>query len=147
MEPGSYLPLEQYVGDRSTYLTELSDIDLPTVLCGKKIRRTSVWLLEFEKCVRDIAVAVDTIEVTLAKETRAKKGENGYNLMASTMNRMMCRAENEMLILAVGIFKTAGRHIGAFCFDDFLVYKSTEAEDAKVRKLLKWLSTTASNAP
>jgi hypothetical protein len=58
--------------------------------------------------------------------------------MASTMNRMLCRAENEMFTLAVGMFKAAGRHIGALCFDGFMVYKSTSAKSP---------STTVSIAP
>ena len=53
------------------------------------------------------------------------------------MNRMMCRMENEILQLTMGIVKAAGRHIGAAVFDGFMVYKSTpdESPDA-LRSLL-----------
>ena len=53
------------------------------------------------------------------------------------MNRYMCRVENEILQLAMGIVKVAGCHIGAAVFDGFMIYKKTpdESPDA-LRSLL-----------
>ena len=53
------------------------------------------------------------------------------------MNRMMCRVENEILQLTMGIVKAAGRYIGAPVFDGFMTYKKTpdESPDA-IRELL-----------
>ncbi len=66
----------------------------------------------------------------LSAETLAKKGAGYNNHNGSTMNRMLCRAENEMLQMCVGIFKSAGRYLGALVFDRFMSYKKTAGESS-----------------
>lgn len=134
--------LTAYNVDRSKYISSINDgkDTFLKSINNDKINRTikNQFFNAFDKEMKHIQKCIAEIpEYANYKTTHETKQ---YNWLGSTLNRILCKYENEILQRAISVINKNNIEIGVLMFDGLMVYQNNFSNDT-FEKLLQEIET------